>query len=65
MIELYDSSEIRFVAPLTRQEEFLVPEATEEPAAESEGPLTEEEDGAEGTVRLYIPPATAARSQIQ
>ena len=51
MIELYDSSEIRFVAPLTRQEDFLVPEATEEPAAESDVRLTEDEDersGAEG-----------------
>ena len=51
MIELYDSTEIRFVAPLTRQEDFLVPEATEEPATESDVRLTEDEgerSGAEG-----------------
>lgn len=50
MIEMYDSTEIRFVAPLTRQEDFLVPEATEEPA-ESDVRYTEDEDersGAEG-----------------
>ncbi|KAF0309885.1 Testis-expressed protein 264 [Amphibalanus amphitrite] len=45
MIELYDSSEIRFVAPLTRQEDFLVPEATEEPAMDSDGRLTTEDEG--------------------
>ncbi|XP_037070772.1 testis-expressed protein 264-like [Pollicipes pollicipes] len=43
MIELYDADEIRFVAPLTQQEDFLVPEATEEPA-ESDQRLTEDDE---------------------
>jgi len=51
MIEVYDSAAVLFVAPLTRQEDFLVPEATEEPEdARSASDVTEGEDEDEGGV---------------